>query len=326
MRAAYFTELGPADVLRTGDLQTPEAGPGEVRVRIHASGVNPSDVKARLRGRGGAIAFPEIIPHSDGAGVIDSVGPGVDGGLVGRRAWVMNAQYFRAFGTAAEYVVLGQKYVVPMADDVDFAEAACFGIPFLTASHALSLGNTGPGQTVLIQGGAGAVGHHAVQIAKRRGARVLATVSSAEKADYARAAGADAALNYRDEDFVEQLHRLTDGQGADRIIEVNLSANGPLYGQILAPGGMAVIYGTNDPMASLPAMDFIRRGPTLRWFIVYDITDAERGAGVRELNEMLAAGALKTTIAKRFALDDVAAAHRMVEEASHMGNVVVDID
>jgi NADPH:quinone reductase len=326
MRAAYYTQLGAArDVLRLGEIDTPTPGPGEIRVRVHVSGVNPSDWKARLRGRGAGLPFPMIIPHSDGAGMVDAVGAGVDARRVGQRVWVMNAQWQRPFGTAAEYVVLPQKYVIPLPDGVDFAAAACFAIPFLTAQRAITFDGAVAGQTLLIVGGAGAVGHHAIQIAKAKGARVLTTVSSPEKAAYVRAAGADEAINYRSEDVVKRIAELTNGRGADRVIELNLSANAPLYDRILAPGGTVIIYGTDAPTASVPAQAFIARGATLKWFIVYDLADADRDAGIADLNRMLADGALQTTIAARFPLDNIVAAHEMVEAARHIGNVVLDV-
>jgi NADPH2:quinone reductase len=326
MRAAYYTQLGAAkDVLRLGEIDTPDPGAGELRIRVQVSGVNPSDWKARLRGRGGGLPFPMIIPHSDGAGVVDAIGDGVPGYSIGQRVWVMNAQWKRSFGTAAEYVVLPRKYVIPLPDGVDLAEAACFGIPFLTAQRAITFDGEVRGQTLLIIGGAGAVGHHAIQIAKAKGARVLTTVSSAEKAAYVRAAGADEVVNYRTEDVVKRIADLTNGRGADRIIELNLSANAPLYDRILAPGGTVIIYGTDAPMASVPGGALIARGATLKWFIVYDLADADRDAGVADLNRMLAAGTLKTTIAARFPLAEIVAAHEMVEAARHIGNVVVDV-
>ena len=326
MRAAYYTELGTArDVLRIGEMDISEPGPGEIRVGIHVSGVNPSDWKARKRGRGGGMPFPLIIPHSDGAGVVDAVGEGVDTRRIGQRVWVMNGQWKRPFGTAAKAIVLPQKYVIPLPEGTDFADGACFGIPFLTAQRAITFDGEVRGQTLLIVGGAGAVGHHAIQVAKAKGARVLTTVSSPAKAEYTRAAGADEVINYRTEDVVKRVAELTDGRGADRIIELNLSANAPLYDRILAPGGTAIIYGTDAPMASVPAGAFIPRGAVLKWFIVYELSDAERDAGVADLNHMLAEGSLKTTIAARFALDDIAAAHDMVEAAQHIGNVVLDI-
>jgi NADPH:quinone reductase len=326
MRAAYYEKLGTAaDVLTVGEVETPEPAPGEIRLRMQVSGVNPSDTKARLNGRGGGMPFPFIIPHSDGAGVIDAVGDGVSADRVGRRAWVMNGQYGRALGTAAEYIVVPQKYVIDLPDGADIAEAACFGIPFLTAWRAVTLMGDVAGKNVLVQGGAGAVAHHAIQVAKRKGAKVLTTVSSQGKADYALSAGADVALNYNDDDFVPQLLSKTDGKGADLIIEVNLAANGKTYGEVLAERGSVVIYGTTAPMAEVPGMAFIRKGATLKWFIVYEILDEERDEGVAELNAMLAEGALTTTIAERYGLDDVVAAHEAVEKATHMGNIVLDI-
>lgn len=181
------------------------------------------------------------------------------------------------------------------------------------------------GQTILVQGGAGAVGDHAVQIAKANGARVITTISSDEKANYARQAGADEVVNYRTEDVAAKILDMTDGKGVDRIVELNLSANAPSYGRILAPRGTVIIYGTVDAMASVPAQDFIVRGANLKWFIVYSITDAERDEGIAALNKMLADGSLNTTIAARFPLEEIAAAHGMVEAAKHIGNVVLDI-
>lgn len=324
MKAAFYTELGGTDVLQIGEIATPEPSSGEVRVHLKASGVNPSDWKARKMGRGGDMAFDTIIPHSDGAGLIDAVGESVDTKLIGSKVWVLNAQYGRAFGTAAEYVVLPQNLVFPIPSGVDFAEAACFGIPFLTAHRALTIDGDISGQTVLIQGGAGGVGHYLVQIAKWLGANVITTVSSDEKEAYVKEAGADNVLNYRADTYIQDLLDITDGRGVERIIEVDLAANGKTYGQVLAPGGMAVIYGS-APIAELPSMDFIRRGATLKWFIVYELDDKQRQAGLAALEKILADGALSTTIAKNFPLDEISAAHNMVEKATHMGNVVLDI-
>jgi NADPH2:quinone reductase len=327
MRAAYFKKLGSArDTLIVGNVDTPEPGPGEIRVQIHTSGVNPSDVKARQFGRGGGMGYPMIIPQSDGAGIINAVGDGLSFDRIGRRAWVMNGQYGRPFGTSAEYIILPEKYVIDLPDGPDFAEAACFGIPFLTAWRAVTMFGDVAGKNLLIQGGAGAVAQHAIQVAKKKGAHVLTSISSQEKAEYAMAAGADIALNYRDEEFTAQVLSATDGKGADLIVEVNVSGNGRTYADILAERGTVVIYGSNDATANVPGMAFIRKGATLKWFIVYEILDEERDQGVSELNAMLAEGALKTTIAKRFPLDETIAAHEAVEKAAHMGNIVVEID
>lgn len=327
MKAAYYDALGTAsDVLKIGELDTPTPGPGEVLVRLSVSGVNPSDWKARWRGRLGAMPFPRIVPQSDGAGIIEAVGEGVDQARVGEAVWVHNGQWKRAFGTAAQYIATTQDHVIAIPDGVDPAEAACFGIPFLTAHRAVSIDGDVEGQTLLVTGGAGAVGHYVVQIAKAKRARVITTVSSAEKAEYVRAAGADEVINYRDEDVGERVLELTDGVGADRVLDLNLSANAPLYDKILKIGGTGVIYGTDETTAALPVMAFVMRAPTLKWFIVYELDAPTRAAGVADLNAMLAAGSLTTTVAARFPLDDIVAAHDMVQEAAHIGNVVLDID
>src|SRR5262249_6861741 len=191
MRAAWYEKNGAAaEVLTVGEMETPRPGLGEVRVRLATSGVNPSDVKSRA-GTARKIAFPRVIPHSDGAGEIDRVGEGVPPSRVGERVWTWNGQWKRPFGTAAEYVVLPSAQAVPLPAHIDFADGACLGIPALTAWHALALADAHAGTTLLIAGGAGAVAHYAIQFAKARGTRVITTVSSPQKAEVARAAGAD---------------------------------------------------------------------------------------------------------------------------------------
>jgi NADPH2:quinone reductase len=198
MRAAFYQRQGPAkEVLQLGELPTPEPGPGEVRVRLRYSGVNPSDWKSRLGGGGRKMIAPLIVPHSDGAGDIDAVGKGVPGGRIGERVWIWNGQWKRPLGTAAEFIALPSAQAVAMPAGLDYPQAACLGIPALTAMQAVRLAQVAPGQTVLVQGGAGSVGHYAIQMAKARGATVLATVSSADKAGHARAAGADHVIDYR---------------------------------------------------------------------------------------------------------------------------------
>src|SRR5690348_15971075 len=226
MRAAFYESHGPArEVLSVGEQPTPAPAAGEVRVRIKASGVNPSDVKSRRRGSG----FPLTIPHSDGAGVIDAVGPGVDPARVGERVWLWNGQWRRPFGTAAEFIALPSAQAVPLPDAVSFEVGACLGIPFLTAWRAVHRRPVRVGDSLLVAGGAGAVGHYAVQLASRAGYRVIASVSSAEKAAVAQAAGAQATVNYREEDLAAAVQRFTGGAGVDRVIEVNLCANAAFY-------------------------------------------------------------------------------------------------
>ena len=221
MKSVWYEELGPADdVLVVGDMDAPEAGPGEVRVKLSASGVNPADAKRRGLGTYG-LEHPRIIPNSDGAGIVDQVGEGADPGLLGQRVWLFNGQRGgRAFGTAAEYIALDAWLVAPLPDHLSFAEGACLGIPCMTAHRNVFADGPVTGKTLLINGGAGAVGHYAVQWARRGGARVIATVSSDEKAAHAVAGGAVHIVNYRDDDAATQIMDLTEGAGVDRIIEV----------------------------------------------------------------------------------------------------------
>src|ERR1700742_3419732 len=224
MKAARYETTGPAhDVLKVADIERPEPGPGEVRVRVHASGVNPTDVKARS----GAVPRPIDgfqIPHQDGAGVIDKVGAGVDPARVGQRAWVYFAAFGSRWGTAAEWTVVPEQRAVPLPRAASMELGATMGVPGLTAHRCLFADGPVTGKTVLVQGGAGAVGHYAIELARRGGARVVTTVSGPEKANLARAAGADLVINYREGDVAAQA-RAGGAERADRIIEVALGAN-----------------------------------------------------------------------------------------------------
>jgi NADPH2:quinone reductase len=324
MRAASFTHTGPAhDVLHVGELPTPEPGPGEVRVKLATSGVNPSDVKRRgAHPHGKPAEFPRVIPHSDGAGTIDAAGSGVSSTRIGERVWTYNAQYRRAGGTAAEYCVLPEAFAVRLPDNVDFAAGACLGIPALTAYHAIAVHGSVRGQTLLVQGGAGAVGFYAIQFAKRDGATVIATVSSDAKADVARAAGADHVVNYRTEDRKVRVAELTGGRGVDRIIEVDLKANAMTYPDVLADHGTAVVYGAGAPPIEIPQL--IPHSTTLAFILVYTLTAPQRAAAIAALEPLLAAGTLQHRIGERFPLDRIADAHACVEAGS-FANVIVDV-
>ena len=326
MRAAFYREQGPArSVLTVGTVETPEPGQGEVRVRLATSGVNPSDVKSRGGVFRRPMAFPTIIPHSDGAGVIDKVGTGVSERRVGERVWTFNAQFQRPFGTAAEYVTLPSGQAVTLPTWIDFAAGACLGIPALTAHRGVTLFGPVAGRTVLVQGGAGAVGHYAVQIAKAKGATVIATVSGDAKANHARAAGADHIINYRSESVSERIKALIGGKGVDLIVEVDIGANAPSYAGILARRGKVAVYGSGAPTAAIPAAPFINLEPTIQFYIVYQLDPEPLKAGIADLTAMLEARTLQHTVARRFPLDEIAAAHEAVESGAVMGNVVVDI-
>jgi NADPH:quinone reductase len=324
MRAATFSHTCPArDVLHIGEVATPQPGPGEVRVRLATSGVNPSDVKRRGAPPAGKPAeFPLVIPHSDGAGTIDAVGAGVPGSRVGERVWTVNAQFKRAFGTAAEYCVLPSAFAVHLPDDVDFAVGACLGIPALTAYHAVMLDGSVRGKTLLVQGGAGAVGFYAIQFAKLDGATVIATVSSDTKAERARSAGADHIINYRTEDRTARVAGATSGKGVDRIIEVDLKANAMTYPDLLAEHGKAVVYGSGIPPIAIPS--FVPFSTTLEFVLVYTLSDAQRTNYIAALDRLLAAGKLEHAVGAHFSLDRIVEAHERVEAGS-LGNVIVDI-
>jgi NADPH2:quinone reductase len=331
LQAAYYEKTGPArEVLRVGELATPEPGPGEVRVRIRASGVNPSDVKNRKGGPGRVMAFPLIVPHSDGAGEIDKLGEGVDGGRLGERVWTWNAQFGRAFGTAAEYVVLPEAQAVRLPEGNGFDIGACLGIPLLTAYRGVTLegppGGRAAGQTLLIAGGAGAVGHYAIQIAKRQGATVLTTVSSAEKAEHAKAAGADHVIDYKREDVAERVREITDSRGVDRVLEVDFAGNAALAPQVLAHGGTVVVYGSNQSEMTLPFAPYLYNDIAIRFYIVYRLDDGVRRSCEAALHELLESGDLLHTIAARYPLAEAVAAQEAVESGQVMGNVVVEIN
>jgi NADPH:quinone reductase len=325
MRAAYYEANGSAgQVLRLGEIPSPEPGAGEVRVRLATSGVNPSDVKSR-EGRTRKIAFPRVIPHSDGAGVIDQVGSGVAPGRVGERVWTWNAQWKRASGTAAEYVVLPAALAVRLPDHIGFAEGACLGIPAMTAVHAVAVAEADSASTILIAGGAGGVGHYAIQFAKARGAVVITTVSSPEKAKLARAAGADHVIDYKREDVGAAVMDLTDKAGVDAVIEMDLAANARLYPGLLRARSRAVIYGTGTPEAQIPAQVLLVNAVTLQWIFVYELTSEERAAALATIATMLEGKRLIHNVALTVPLDDIVRAHEAVEQGKMAGNVVVTI-
>ena len=321
MKAAFYERLGPAaDVLQLGELPTPQPGPGEVRVRVRWSGVNPSDVKSRLGLRTGVMPFPRVIPHSDGMGVIDAVGDGVPAARVGERVWTWNAAWGRPHGTACEQVCLPQAQAVPLPDEA----GACLGIPALTALHAVIRDGGVAGKTVLVAGGAGAVGHYAVQMASQLGAaRVIATASTPEKAALAREAGADDVVRYRDEPLAARVAELTRGQGVDRVIELDLGVNAAADLELLRPGGECVVYGSSASPLQLPFFPLIAKNLQLKFFIVYHLSPADRAQAVDTLTRMLARGTLRHNIAARLPLAEIAAAHALVERGAATGNVVL---
>ncbi len=319
MRAALYDRHGPAgEVLRVVDLDRPEPGPGEVRVKITYSGVNPTDWKAR----GGATPRPMDgfqIPHHDGAGVIDAVGEGVHPGRIGQRAWVYLAAAGRPLGTAAEWTVVPASQAVQLPDGVPTELGSSLGIPAMTAHRCLFADGTVERKTILVAGGAGAVGHFAIELAKFFGARVVTTVSNEEKAELARSAGADLVVNYRDPLAAEQISSF--GR-VDRVIEVALDANLQLDLAVVRPGGVIVTYAAdgNDPV--LPVRACMSANLVLRFVLVYGVPSEALQQAAKDITAALASGALTELPVHKFSLEDIAAAHDAVEHGV-VGKVLV---
>jgi NADPH:quinone reductase len=315
MRAAFYEAMGPArDVLRVGEVETPAPGPGEVRVRVRASGVNPSDVKSRgLR----KLVFPRVIPHSDGAGEIEAVGAGVPASRVGERVWLWNGQWQRPSGTAAEFIVLPAAHAVPLPAKVSFEAGACLGIPAMTAYHAVELAVAHKAKTLFVSGGAGSVSQYVIQFAKARGATVITTISSEDKAGAAREAGADHCIDYKREDVGQRV------AGVDCIIEMDLTANAKLIPAVLRPKGSVIIYGTG-PEATIPSFFCLSNSILLQFFLVYQLDAGERERTVAGITQALEAGKLVNRVGPTFPLADIAAAHEAVERGT-IGNVIVKV-
>ena len=325
MRAACYERNGPArDVLHLAEVETPQPARNEVRVRLHISGVNPSDVKNRA-GLTRKIAFARVIPHSDGAGEIEAVGDGVPASRVGERVWVWNGQWRRPFGTAAEFIVLPAEQAVALPANVGMDAGACLGIPAYTAYHAVVLAGVKESSTVLVAGGAGAVGHYAIQFAKKRKATVITTVSSPEKAAIARQAGADHVIDYRRENVGARIKAITANRGVAAVIELDLAANAKLLPDVLAPKALVAIYGSSAPELMIPFQFLLQNSIELRFFLVYELSKDERERATRDITEMLGRGELLHNVAQTFALGDIAAAHEAVESGKATGNIVVRV-
>lgn len=328
MRAAWYETTGPAsEVLRVGTLPDPAPGPGEVLVRLEASGVNPSDVKKRAGWQGLRMAHPRIVPHADGAGTVEAVGAGVPAARVGERVWTWNAQgEDRWQGTAAELVALPSERAPRLPAGVPAAVGASLGVPACTAHFAVLADGPVAGSTVLVQGGAGAVGHLAIQWAKWDGATVVATVSSEEKARVARDAGADHVVDYTAGEVVERIHGLTDGGGVDRIVEVDFAANLAVDAEVIRENGTIATYSsTSDPEPALPYYALAFRGVTVRFVQAYLMPPPDRARAVRAVRRALSEDRLRVEVASVHPLGEAVAAHEAVESGRAVGNVVVEV-
>jgi NADPH:quinone reductase len=326
MKAVWYERTGAAaDVLTFGEMPTPVAGPGEVRVRLEASGVNPADV-GRRAGSYRGMEFSRVVPNSDGAGVIDQVGDGVTRLHLGQRVWLFNGQRNgRAFGTAAEYIALADYLVTPLADDVSFAAGATLGIPCMTAWCCLFGDGSIAGQTVLVTGGAGAVGHYAVQLAKAGGARVIATVSSAMKDMEARLAGADLVVNYRTDDVVAKVMEFTGQRGVDRVIDVDFGGNIATTLKLMAMNSTIAVYATNgnrNPV--IPMREVMEKCIALRALVLFALPPPLLATAQADISKWLSAGPRIHNIAAQFPLSQTAQAHLAVEKGDKLGTVVVD--
>lgn len=323
MKAAWYEKFGSAnEVLQCGELPDPEPAAGEVRVRLSFSGVNPVDVKRRLGGRG-EMSAERVIPHFDGAGVIDDVGAGVEVTRVGERVWVFGAQWQRDFGTAAEWVSVPSSQAVGLPPDATFEEGACLGIPALTAYPAVYADGEVRGQTVLITGGAGSVGRYAVQFAKLGGAQTIATVSNDEKAALATSAGADHVLNYKTEDVAARVDKITAGQGVDRIVEVEFGGNLETSVSALKTGGIIATYASQaEPTPAVPFYDLMYKSIVVRHVLTFQVPDELLRRALADINRWLSVGQLTHHIGETYPLEAIAKAHEAVEHGA-AGKVLV---
>jgi NADPH2:quinone reductase len=327
MRAILYDRFGPAaDVLHMGEVDLPAPGKGEVRVALEWSGVNPSDAKARAGSRPGVTKppFAQVIPHSDGAGVIEAVGPGVDPARVGQRVWIWNGQWQRAYGTAASHICLPDAQAVTLPDGVSTQVGATLGIPGLTAAQTVFGGGDVAGQTLLISGGAGAVGHNAVQLAKWGGATVIATCSRGAT-DRVQAAGADHVLDYADPDLAAQILSISNG-GIDRAVEVEFGVNAALLGEVMRPSGVIAAYGSGKEMTpTLPFGPYLFKALTLQITLIYILPEAQRRAAIQRLHDALTAGVLTPEIHATYDLAQCAAAHEAVMTPGRSGAVLLKV-
>lgn len=324
MRAIQWRRNGPArEVLELVDLPKPAPGPGEVLVRIHASGVNPHDTKARAGWRGVVHQGGPMIPHSDGAGVIEAVGEGVPATRVGERVWIFGARHGR--GTCVDYLAIPARNAVTLPDGMGMAEGAALGVPCLTAHLALFSDGPIAGRTVLVQGGAGAVGLAALRFAAHHGARVLATASTPAKQAIAREAGAAEVLDYRAPDVAARILSLTGGRGVDRIVEVDFGANQAMDGQVIAPHGTIAAYSSSrEPKPVLDYYVFAKKAVTLRFVQAMLLDGPALDAAVAGTSAAIAAGWMRLPIATRVPLERAAEAHEALE-AGAVGKAVVEL-
>jgi len=328
MKAAWYSQPGPGEeVLQVGEMDTPAPSLGEVRVRLHASGVNPSDVKKRAGAQPAAPEPGDVIPHSDGAGVIDAVGPNIPETRIGERVWVYQAQYQRRFGTAAEYVVLPVNRVARLPDNTSFEVGACMGIPAMTAHRSVFADGPVEGQTILVTGGSGRVGHYAIQWAKWAGATVISTAGSNDRIALVKNAGADHVFNYRSDNVVEAVNDLTGGNGVDRIVDVEFGKNIQISVEVLKVNGVIATYSSSqEPEPGIPFYPMMFKNVTLRMVLVYNMPETAKRQAIDDITIILHEELFQHRVAKTVSLENIAEAHQAIETGDVPGCVVIEIN
>jgi NADPH:quinone reductase len=322
MKAAWYEKQGPArDVLVVGEMPDPIPAAREVRLRISASGINPGDVKKRQDAFGIGMAYPRVIPHSDGAGRVDQLGPDVSSEWLGRSVWCYGAQSYRPFGTAAELTVVLVDQIAPLPEKVSMEQGACLGIPGITAHRAVHVGGVISGRTVMVQGAAGAVGLCAVALARHAGARVIGTVRSASDQSIASKAGAhDVVLS--DNELLARVRTLAPG-GIDHIVEVAFGANVEADVELLKQGGSIASYATDNATPKIPFWEMVFKNIRVFFLGSDDFPKEAKSEAARDLNSALEAGWPGLEIGERIPLADIARAHELVEHPLQPGRVVV---
>jgi NADPH2:quinone reductase len=325
MKAAWYEKQGSArDVLIVGEMDDPQPRAGEVRIRVAFSGVNPGDVKKREDAFRVGMPYQRVIPHSDGSGTVESVGEGVSREWIGRRVWCYGAQSYRPFGTAAEYTVVPPKLVVQLPENVPLEQGACLGIPGITAHRAVNVGGSINGKTVLVQGGAGAVGACAVQLAHQAGARVIATCRAESDKEIASRAGADEVLLTGDK-LADRIRALVP-DGVDHIVEVAFGANIKADTEVLAQAGSIATYATNTPVPETPVWQLVFVNARLFFVGSDDVPVEAKIDATRDINKALETGWKGLDIAEVVPLDEIARAHELVEHPAKPGRVIVAIN
>ena len=326
MKAAWFESFGPArDVLKVGEQEKPQVAPGEVLVKLVTSGVNPSDVKKRMGSAPNLLDAGPVIPHSDGAGVIEAVGEAVSSERVGERVWVYQAQHERRFGTAAQFVALESRRAVKLPDQASFEIGACIGIPVMTAHRCVFADGPVDGQTIVVTGGAGRVGHYAIQWASQAGARVIATGSSQRDAVMCMQAGAESVVSHRDDDWAEQVVSANDGCKVDRVVDVEFGANLPAVLDMIRTSGTIVTYGST--VVTEPKLPFYRMmfmDLLLRLVIVYAMPESAKQAAIDDIGRALSENRLQHRVSHIVPLDEIVHAHELIEQGGFRGCVVVE--